>query len=369
MSAPQVLTLENRGPGRRQAARVARLLARGKVVALPTDTVYGLCCRAAAEEAQRRIYELKGRDPSKRLPYLIPDAGDVHVFVNRLTRAARKLMNAFWPGPLTLVLGDRPGTAVRLPDHSFVREVLRRAGGPVCATSANPSGAAPAVTGREVLEAFPGPGVDLVVTQQAPCPGSESSVVRIRGDGGWRLLREAAVSRRELEEVLRITVLLVCSGNTCRSPMGMAVLRALLARHLGVTPGSLEAHGLRVLSAGVSATPGALMTPEAVRALEDADLPVPAHASRPLTPDLLRQADLVLAMTPAHRRSITEMLPGPSAPPVLLLDPSGGAVPDPIGGNPELYRDCLRALRAHLEARLPEILALGEGAASTEPGG
>lgn len=324
----------------------AAVLDDGGLVIIPTDTVYGLSCRAGRPDALARVYAAKGRPDDKPLPYLLPDASAVPTFVNRVAPIAQRLMDRFWPGALTLVLGPDDGVALRVPDHPVARAVLKAAGGPVHATSANLSGAPDTTTGVDAAAAL-GDAVDLVLDAGNAPGGAASAIVRVPDVGPIRILRAGAISPAELYEVGRFTVAMVCTGNTCRSPMAAAMLRHLLARRLDVEIEALPDHGIDVVSAGVAAWPGSAMTPEAAQALRAAGVPVPDHASRTWTPELAASADLVLTMTPSHLAAVRDASPD-LATRASLLDPDGGAVDDPIGGDLEVYRDCLAQMGAHL---------------------
>jgi len=163
-----------------------------------------------------------------------------------------------------------------------------------------------------------------------------------------RVLREGAVSVADLNRVGLFRVAAVCTGNTCRSPMAAALLRHLLADRLGTTIEQLPtAGGIEVVSAGVMAWAGSPMTPEADRALRAAGVPVPDHGSRLWDEQLAATVDRVLVMTPSHLAAVTGLAPE-LAERVSLLDPGGGAIDDPIGGDLAVYQDCLDQMSAHL---------------------
>jgi len=189
--------------------RAVSVLRSGGVLAFPTDTVYGLAARAGDERAMRRIYELKGRDSSQPLILMLADSAGVGRWA-RPSLAARGAMERFWPGPLTLVLpaarGVRPPLAagkprsigVRVPDHALALRLLERVPEGLATTSANRSGAPPALT---ALEAASLPGVDAVL-DGGPVPGGQASTVldltRVRG----QILRPGPVVATELAAYL-----------------------------------------------------------------------------------------------------------------------------------------------------------------------
>lgn len=353
MSDTRIIELRDGPPDIGQVMEVVQVLESGGVAALPTETVYGLCCRANSKAAAEQIYALKRRPSDKPLPYLIPDFESVGTFVNRVPKTATKLMDRFWPGPLTLVLGPGEGIALRMPDHDFLREVLRRAGGPVHGTSANLSGEKPATTVRRIQRFFP-VGLGLIVDGGKSRLGVESSIVRVPDQGPTEIVRAGQLGEETIRSTVAKTILLVCTGNTCRSPMAAAALKATLAWHLRVDPERLEQAGYRVVSAGVSAFPGMPMTRDAEDALRAEGIPVGPHVATPLTSQMLRQADVVFGMTHQHAAAIRAK--GESAASVHLFDPSGQDIADPIGGSPSTYRACLKELRSVIDQRLRSLL-------------
>lgn len=174
----------------------------GKVVAIPTDTVYGLACSPQVRGAVDSVFELKGRAEDKPLPVLgatLDDLGDVAVFDHRALTLARR----FWPGALTLVLprngsftadlggGEKRTVAVRVPKHPLARELLATTG-PLAVTSANPSGEPPAATAGEVRAYFPG----LEVLDGGPSAGAPSTVLALVDRP--QVLRRGEIAEAEL---------------------------------------------------------------------------------------------------------------------------------------------------------------------------
>lgn len=151
------------------------------------------------------------------------------------------------------------------------------------------------------------------------------------------------------------SILFVCTGNTCRSPLAEAVCKRLLADRLGCEPGELDARGWEVWSAGVSAWPGDAASPTAVDVAAELGADLSGHRSRPVNPELLERATAVVAMTRLHADLLAMRFPGVGPPPVLLCGPDDD-LDDPIGGDVELYRACAAVIRAHLERHLTEWL-------------
>ncbi len=189
---------------------VAKALREGLVVALPTDTVYGLAVDPSRPQAVDRLFALKERPLEVSLPVLVATWEQAQTVAGRLDSAAEHLAGRYWPGPLTLVVPRRNGFAVdlggppsarqtvgvRLPDHPLVQELCRELG-PLAVTSANLHGALPATTALEVMEAFARSDGIAVILDGGLCDGSPSTVVECRGPA-FRCLREGAIPWNEV---------------------------------------------------------------------------------------------------------------------------------------------------------------------------
>ena len=166
-------------------------LIQGAVVAYPTDTLYGLAVDPRLEAAVMRLLEVKTRAESGGLPLIAESLAQVESALGPLPPLGRRLAEAFWPGPLTVIfvpaVGLAPGVpahdgsvAVRVPASELARQLARSAGVPITATSANPSGKTPAGTGTEVAELL-GHAVTLILEQPGVLRGAPSTIVDVRG--------------------------------------------------------------------------------------------------------------------------------------------------------------------------------------------
>lgn len=188
-------------------APAADVLRAGGLVAFPTETVYGLGANALDPAAVARIFAAKGRPADNPVIVHAPDAETAWRVTTGPTPLALRLADAFWPGPLTLVLTAAPGmpraataglpsVAVRVPDHPVALTLLRLAGVPVAAPSANRSGRPSPTSAAHVLADL-GDAVDVIVDGGACRVGVESTVVDVRG-AVLVVLREGGVSRERL---------------------------------------------------------------------------------------------------------------------------------------------------------------------------
>lgn len=185
------------------------VLCRGGVIALPTDTVYGIAALPLDRNGIDGIYSAKDRPEEKALPMLVASLADAER-ISILSDAVRRLCTAFWPGALTIVAAAKPefqspalapdGTiGLRMPALDLALQVIAAAGGVLAVTSANLSGQAPACSAKEVLDQLDG-RIDLVL-DGGPSPGGvASTVVRVL-PSGVEVLREGAISRASLAAI------------------------------------------------------------------------------------------------------------------------------------------------------------------------
>ena len=192
------------------STQVTLVLGRGGLTAIPTETFYGLGVNPFDPTALTRLQTVKGRGEGQPILVLLGSLNDLTLFVEHVPSAAALLMEAFWPGALTIVFPARAsvpsavtaGTGrvgVRLSPCQPLRELLERVG-PLTGTSANRSGAPPARTACEVEQAF-GEEVDLII-DAGPTPGGVPSTVVDAGDR-LHIVREGAVARGAIEAALR----------------------------------------------------------------------------------------------------------------------------------------------------------------------
>ena len=194
-------------------AEAARVLTSGGTVAVPTETVYGLAARADSDDAVAGIYRAKGRPDFNPLIVHVPDimaAEALAVFDPR----ARALAAVFWPGALTLVLQRKadaplaaavsaglPTLALRVPAHPVMQALLRAAGLPLAAPSANRSGGISPTSAAHVAASLGG-RADLILDGGSTEQGLESTIVAVRPDGNWAILRPGPIGEAEIAAVL-----------------------------------------------------------------------------------------------------------------------------------------------------------------------
>jgi len=343
------IALDERGMAEIDAA--ARALVAGRLVAFPTETVYGIGCNAYDPAAVERLMQVKGRSPEKPFSLHIGRKEDLVRYVRHVPPAAEKLVKRYWPGPLTIVFPsvDGRGVGVRMPSNRIALELLRRTAVPVFAPSANRSGEPPAKSANEVATAL-GDELDLILDGGVTTLKEASTVVRVT-DGGWEILRRGSITEEMIRRTLGRTIVFVCTANSCRSPMAEMLCKQMLAERLGCRIGDLEERGYSVLSAGTAAIWNVPASYQAVEAMAQRGLDLDGHASRPLTPGLIEDADVIFVMSRRHADSILQVMPE-ATDKVRLLDPSGQDIADPVGASVETFVECAE----HLEQFIREAL-------------
>ena len=336
------------------SAAAADALRSGMAVCLPTETVAGL---AVLPESVDLLHEIKGTPSTQPFARAYGRAEDAMSVFSHVTPGMGRLAYTWLPGPLTIVgrSGDE-WLGVRVPAHPAVLSLCRAVSGPVVLTSANLHGGPTAPTAREAAASLGDPRVHLFDAEGGA--GHPSTVVQV-AHGHLRILREGAVPAEDVRRVHGRRVLFVCTGNTCRSPMAAAAARELLAEILGVKPARLKSLGYSTISAGAGAEAGfgAPMSPGAAVALVAAGVSTGRHQSRQVTGDLLASVDHVVCMTQSHREHVAALAADcADGPDVLMLDPRGTDVPDPIGGGPDVYRACMERMTLAIKQLLPRLL-------------
>ncbi|MCE5187286.1 MAG: threonylcarbamoyl-AMP synthase [Planctomycetaceae bacterium] len=355
--------------------KAARLLDEGALVAVPTETVYGIGCRVEAASLER-LNGLKDRAPDKRYTLHIGSHVQLKKYVPTLNLRARKLVHNGLPGPITVVFElssddmvrvsrELPEAIVNLlyvdntlgiryPSHPIAAAILAQTHHPIVAPSANPANKEPARTTQEVLKYF-ADKIDYVVDTPEPnCAYNQSSTVVKVGRLKIDILRQGAVPAQQIQDWSALEILFVCAGNTCRSPMAEAVCRKYFADILGCSIDEVASLGYKISSAGISSLTGAAPSDYAAGVCRENQVSLEGHRSRPLTLEMIERSDLIFAMSRSQWLRIVEL--DPLAERKCFLLDENADIADPIGFGCEVYRQCFRQIEKAVQRRMCEIL-------------
>jgi len=321
--------------------RILHALNKGGIIALPTDTVYGLAVDGTNEGAVKKLVSTKRRE-DKPFTFFMPKSD-----INRYAvMVKRRIIDFFIPGPLTVILKKKPDVllplttdkvGIRIPQYDFILRLLNLYQKPLAVTSANISGEPTLTSPYDIVEHF----TEVSIVVDGGLVYSLPSTVLDLTKTPPLMMRKGAVPILAIEKVygrklrlkgsLKFNVLFVCSGNTCRSPMAQGIFRTLVSSKY-----------CEVQSAGTIAMGGLQAAHYAKQVVREYGASIDRHRTKYLDRELVDWADLILVMEFKHYEAVLEINPDAVVKTFLLREYKHRTkyteVPDPVGRDLAAYQ-------------------------------
>jgi tRNA threonylcarbamoyl adenosine modification protein (Sua5/YciO/YrdC/YwlC family) len=331
---------------------IIELLKKGRVIAIPTDTIYGFAVDGTKSDTVKKLINIKGRGEKPFTFFMSRNNIKKYAVITK-----KKIFNYFIPGSITIILNKRKGSrlpfasekiGVRIPQTDFIIKLLSLYANPLAVTSANLSGQEPLDSAVEIAEHFT--GIDLVI--DGGRLSSRPSTVLDLTTTPPTLLRKGKIPILEIEKIygkrirldssLKFNVLFVCSANTCRSPMAEGIFKTLISDKY-----------CEIRSAGTLPMSGMPAAQFSIDVVKEYSGSIVQHQTKMITKDYIEWADLILVMAFRHYDAVLEISPDAAIKTFLLKEYKRrvkfNEVPDPVGKGIDIYRQTAKEMLPSLK--------------------
>lgn len=356
----EILKINPDYPEKEKIIKAAEFIKKGKVVAFPTETVYGLGVNGLNTDAIKLLFEVKKRPKDKPITLLISDFNELERITKDIPQQAFKVIDKFWPGALTIILfakdlvpeiicGKGATIGIRMPDNKIAHSLIESAQTPITGTSANISDEKPPTTSQQVIRGLKDK-IDLIIDGGKTTLGIPSTILDLTSKTPT-IIRQGTVTSKELLKVLNSKhILFVCTGNTCRSFMAEKLL-SRMAEEANLP--------IEVNSAGTSTIKGGAVSSLTLKALEKEGIIPDIAFSTPLTEMMIKKADLILVMESYHKERVVDISPLAKERTFLLTEYGGlekKDILDPVGGSREGYETCMIEIKKCLNGVIKRLM-------------
>jgi L-threonylcarbamoyladenylate synthase len=354
--------------------RAAELIRSGGIVVYPTDTLYGIGVNANNPIAMDRLYKLKGREKQKPVSLMVKNIEQAKYIVGNMSQEEERIFRAVLPGKVTVIISAKKPLKIpflshaakigfRIPDCPLCLRLVSEARCPITSTSLNKSNGKNVNDLDKIDHAFY-EDVDIIL-DAGPVHSTNGSTVIDATTSPATVLRVGDVPLAEVERCLghkvrtsypsKYTVTFICSGNICRSPMAQGILKQIISR-------TKYRNYVTVNSAGTLRLEPSPVALNSLKVAQGQEIDLNAHISRPVTVDIIQEANLIICLARDHYEYLHKKYPTNREKIVLLkqwhshrklVNPS---VSDPIGQDIEKHAEIFKEIQTEVKRVLPFIL-------------